>query len=273
MAALLGASLAAGAADFQKSAIDGWKLSMQAWTYNWLTVVEVLDKAKELGIQYIEEFPGQKVSKDKPEGFGPGMSADATKIVKDKLAETGCSIVAFGVGDIPGDEPGARAMFEWGKSWGMTCFTTETSRSRFAVIDKLSGEYGIAVAIHDHPYPDPWWNPYAVLEAVKGFPNIGCCADTGHWTRSCLVPLKCLKKLKGHLKHFHFKDLGPDDGDRPWGTGGDDARGMLLEAKRQNFQGCFSIEYETGRGDKHLDEEVRACVEWWFKNVAEIAQG
>jgi len=265
-------SMSANAADFEKSAIDGWHLSLQGWTYNWLTVVEVIDKAKELGIEYIEEFPGQKISKDVPGGFDQNMSAAATKVVQDKLAETGCKIVAFGVTGVPGDEKGLRKMLDWAKSWGIGVINTEVGKGQFPLMDKLAGEYGIKFALHNHPKgASQYWSPDIVLAAIQGYPNIGDCADTGHWARSNLVPVECLKKLEGHVFHFHFKDLGANKVDKPWGTGVNDARGQLEEAKRQNFKGCFSIEYETGRGDKQLDDHVRACVEWWFKTVAEIA--
>jgi sugar phosphate isomerase/epimerase len=51
---------------------------------------------------------------------------------------------------------------------------------------------------------------------------MGACADVGHWMRSGLDPLECIKKLDGHIICLHFKDLnkmGPDAHDVPWGTG------------------------------------------------------
>ena len=52
--------------------------------------------------------------------------------------------------------------------------------------------------------------------------RIGACADTGHWLRSGLNPLECLKKLEGRIISLHFKDLnekGPSAHDVPWETG------------------------------------------------------
>ena len=90
------------------------------------------------------------------------------------------------------------------------------------------------MAIHDHPKPSHYWNPDTVLEAVKGrTPLMGACADTGHWLRSGLTPLDCIKKLEGRIISFHFKDLnkpGNDAHDVPWGTGVCDVPGMLASA-------------------------------------------
>ena len=48
----------------------------------------------------------------------------------------------------------------------------------------------------------------SVLAAIKGrTPLMGACADVGHWMRSGLDPVECLKKLEGHIICLHFKDL------------------------------------------------------------------
>ena len=83
------------------------------------------------------------------------------------------------------------------------------------IVEKLCIEYNIKVAIHDHPKGHSiYWNPEAVLAAIKGrTPLMGACADVGHWVRSGLDPVECLKKLDGHIIALHFKDLnkyGPD---------------------------------------------------------------
>jgi sugar phosphate isomerase/epimerase len=37
--------------------------------------------------------------------------------------------------------------------------------------------------------------------------RIGACCDTGHWVRSGLHPVECLKKLEGRILGFHLKDV------------------------------------------------------------------
>ena len=37
------------------------KLSLQCWTFNKLTFFETVDKAKGLGVKYLEMYPGQKL--------------------------------------------------------------------------------------------------------------------------------------------------------------------------------------------------------------------
>ena len=101
------------------------------------------------------------------------------------------------------------------------------------MLDKLCEEYDLKLAIHDHPKPTRYWNPDFVLRVCRDRSHrIGACADTGHWMRSGLNPVECLKKLEGRLISFHFKDLnkaGGDAHDVPWGTGACNVPAMLAE--------------------------------------------
>jgi len=49
-----------------KAEKHGWKLSMQSYTFHLFSAVEALDKTQQLGLKYIEIYPGQKMG----EGFG-----------------------------------------------------------------------------------------------------------------------------------------------------------------------------------------------------------
>ena len=101
--------------------------------------------------------------------------------------------------------------------------------------------FQLNAACHDHPKPSTYWNPDTVLQCVKGrSKRLGACADTGHWPRSGLVAVECLRKLEGRIVSLHFKDIAPADKtgvDQPWGTGANDARAMLAELHRQGFRG------------------------------------
>ena len=119
--------------------------------------------------------------------------------------------------------------------------------------------------------------PTVELEAIKGREEwIGSCSDVGHWPRSGLNSLECLKKLDGHIFELHFKDVAKVDDkptyeDRPWGTGGNDVKGMLTELKRQKFKGVFLVEYEITSG-KELEENVAKSVAFFDKTANELAK-
>jgi sugar phosphate isomerase/epimerase len=278
VAAVLGALVAMAApAPAAKAGSDagaeklGWRLGCQAYSFNKFSFFEAVDKNASLGLKYIEAFPGQKLTKDGSVAgnFDAGMSDAAQAAVKKKLADTGIKLVNFGVTGIPGDEAGARKVFDFAKKMGIETIVSEPDAKQFALLDKLTEEYKINVAIHNHPKPSPYWDPEILLKAVQGHSKrIGACADTGHWVRSGLNPLECLKKLEGRIISLHFKDL-KDGHDVPWGTGNSDAKALLAEIKRQGFKGVFSIEYEYN-WDNSVPE-IAKCVEFFNATAADLA--
>lgn len=264
---------AAGRAEEKKSRTPnedklGWRLGCQAWTFNKYTLFEAIDKTAELGLRYIEAFPhGQKLSAQNTAVFGPKLSEADRKEVKAHLAEKGVKLVNMGVG------PYDREAFEFAKDMGIETLVSEPPFDAFDAIDKLCEEYKINVALHDHPKPSRYWDPEIVLKTVKDHSKrIGACCDTGHWMRSDLNPVECLKKLEGRIISFHLKDLnefGPKAHDVPWGTGRGDVKGMLTEVKRQNIKPVFSMEYEH----KFTMEELAQCVAYFEKVCGELVAG
>lgn len=265
------AALPAVAAPRDDSASEklGMKLSLQCYTYRALTLFETADKAVALGVKYLELFPGQTVKPGSGEKANRSMSDATCDAIQKKMAECGLKIIGYGVDGIPGDEPGARKVFEWAKKMGIQVLVTETTPTEMH--DKLCNEFGIRMALHNHPLS---WPPDDVLKACEGRSKlVGSCSDVGHWMRRRLVPVEQLKKLEGRVEHLHFKDLnqyGPDAHDVPWGTGQGDLAAQLAELKRQNYKGFLSIEYETGSvGD--LDRDLPKCVAFFDNAVAKLA--
>ncbi|MBX3417194.1 MAG: sugar phosphate isomerase/epimerase [Pirellulaceae bacterium] len=238
----------------------GWKLGVQTYSFNRFTLFEAIDKAASVGLKYAEAYPGQKISTDSEEKMGPGMSDEAFANVKRKLEEAGVQLVAFGVTGLSADEAESRRTFEFCKQFGIGVINTEVREDAFDTLEKLAEEYQIKVGLHNHPAPSYYWSPDKVLEAIEGrSPWIGACADTGHWMRSGLEPLECLRKLDGRIVSFHFKDLnkmGREAHDVPWGEGQANVPALIAEMKRQNFQGPVSIEYEHN----------------WLESLPEIGQ-
>lgn len=252
----------------------GWRLGCQAYSFNRFSFYEAVDKNASLGLRYLEAYPGQKLSAEKPNvNIGPEMSADARAEVKKKLADAGVKLVNYGVTALSKDEKESRKLFDFAKDMGIETIVSEPGFDAFDTLDKLVEEYGINVALHNHPSPSPYWNPDTVLKVCKDHSKrIGSCADTGHWMRSGIKPLEAIKKLKGRIISFHFKDLnkfGRDAHDVPWGTGQGDAQAMLAEIKRQGFKGVFSIEYEYN-WDNSVPE-IAQCVAYFDKVAAELA--
>ena len=84
------------------------------------------------------------------------------------------------------------------------------------------------------------------MEVCKGRSSwIGACADPGHWVRSGLDPVECLKKLQGRINNVHIKEVDEDKNNVIFGTAQNHVEDVLKELHRQQCQGIFSIEYES----------------------------
>lgn len=228
----------------------GWHIGCQAYSFNRFTFFEAVDKVQSLGLHYIEAYPGQKFSKEKPDAvFDHNMSEELQKEALAYLKAADVKLVNYGVVGLPNDEAECRKVFDFAKKMGIETIVSEPPADAFDLLDKLTEEYQINVAIHNHPKPSEYWDPDKVLAACEGHSKrIGSCADTGHWMRSDINPLEAVKKLEGRIISFHLKDLnkyGTDgEHDVPWGTGKADLKAIMAEVKRQGFKGVFSAEYE-----------------------------
>jgi len=245
----------------------GFVLGCQAWTWNRYTVFEAIDKTAACGGKVIEFYPGQKVAADGPTKFDHDAPDETIALVQAHLEKSGVRAVNYGVVGIPKDEAGARKVFDFARKLGLRAITTESTES-IDTIEKLVKEYDISVGFHNHPRrPNDAgykvWDPNYILTLVQGRDaRLGAAADTGHWARSGLKPVECLRILKGRVVSVHLKDLNEfgktDAHDVPYGTGVNDTKGILDELKAQGFAGNISIEYEYN-WDKSMPE-VAQCV-------------
>lgn len=240
------------------SVAKDWKIGVQMWTFHYVSFDTALAKADSAGIKYLEAFPGQKLGAGMKGKFGVDMTPEEKAKVKQMLQAKGISIVAMGV-ITPRTIDEWKKYFDLAKEFGLSYITAEPLKDQWGAIDSLAGLYGIKVAIHDHPRPNPYWSPDSVLAAVQGHPNIGSCADVGHWARNGLDPVECLKKLEGHIFGVHLKDIdsvgNTKANDLLVGTGKINFPAIFAELNRQRFNtGMFSIERESN----------------WYNNVPDV---
>ena len=150
----------------------GFRLSCQAWTFRELTAYDTIDLVHKLGIRYIEFFPGQALSKDHPGAkLDENMSPELLNELKAKLQAANLKAVNYGVVGLPGNEAGARKVFDFAKALGLETIVSEPAEADVPMLDKLAQEYGINIAIHDHPNPSHYWNPDTVLKVAEAAPS------------------------------------------------------------------------------------------------------
>lgn len=245
----------------------GWKLAVQSYTFHKFSFEEALDKTAQLGIKYIEAFPGHRLGgKWGDQVFGYGMDDATRKEILALASSKGVRIVGSGV-FVPSDPSEWEEEFEFAKSMGLEYISAEPAMSDWDLVEELSEKYGISVSVHNHPRPSTYWTPDSLLMAVSGRSSrLGSCSDVGHWKRCGLDHLECLRKLKGRIISLHFKDIAPDDAeggphDVIWGTGVLDVPAMLGILKEQGFKGYFAIEYEYNWDNSVPD--IQKCIDYF----------
>ena len=244
----------------------GWRMGCQAYSFNRFTFLEAVDKVASMGLTWIEAYPGQRLSPDLAEDvkFDHNMSEEHRKLALDYLASKKVKLANYGVVGLPNDEAEARVVFDFAKAMGIETIVSEPPDDAFPLLDKLTQEYKINLAIHNHPKPSHYWNYEKVLEVTEGLnPRIGSCADTGHWMRSGIVPLEAVEALlaANRIISFHIKDLNKmgrkGEHDVPWGQGEANMKAILAKLKEAGWKGVMAAEYEHN----------------WDNNVPEISQG
>lgn len=268
--ALLAAS--APAAEIPASAKLGhFHAGCQAYTFRLFSVMEAIDKTAQAGGKTIEFYPRQKLSQEQPDTvFNHESPPEVIAAVKARLAEKGLTAVAYGVVKLGADAAENRKVFEFCKGMGIGVVVTEPDVNALDAIEALVKEFDIRMAIHNHPKRPldrayRFWDPEYILSLVKDRdPRMGACADTGHWVRSGLDPVECIRLLKGRIFDSHLKDLNeagnPKAHDVPYGQGVSNVPAILAEFHAQGYPGPLHVEYESNWENSVPD--VTRCLEF-----------
>lgn len=229
----------------------GWTLGCAQYTFRRFSLYETLDKLVDLGIGCIEPAFFLRLDSKRPNlRVNESLSPADRKELRQRLADRGIRMASF-YSDLGADEAAARKKIEFAKEMGVQIIVAEPPPEAFDMLEKLCEEYQMKLAIHNHPKrPNSrYWHPDNVLKVCRGrSKRIGACCDTGHWVRSGLDPVECLRKLQGRILSFHLKDViesgKPEARDVPLGQGKANYAAVLREVHRQGYRGLLVIEYE-----------------------------
>ena len=250
-------------ADETPSPYGSFKMGMASYSVrNWKTLDEVLARAQELEIKYVELNPRH---------ITPTADAGVISAYKKKLDDAHITALAFGVFTFADDVKANRRAFEFAQAMGMYTISADFDPKATLSLDRLCEEFpNVHVGIHNHGPKSRYQTPEDVLACIKDHhKNIGATADLGHYIRSKQDPLEVIEKLKERLYGIHFKDYkfdaqGKDIETIP-GDGTLKIRETLSLLKKCNYQGCISLEYESNEHNPVPDmkkalEAVRAAI-------------
>ena len=253
----------------------GWRMACQLYTFRDRSFYEALEAISGLGIRIVEPCYFLPLDKKKPDlKTSEALPKDIRRELKKRLKDYGIRMANY-YAPVDGNTNNFRKIFDFAKEMGVRTLVAEPPAEVFDKLEELCDEYKINLAIHNHPKsPDSkYWRPENVLKVCQGrSKRIGSCSDTGHWVRSGLDPIECLKKAKDRIITMHLKDVAesgrPEARDVPLGTGKANYTTVLKELHDQKFRGVMTIEYE--HLSPRLVEDVAECVKFVEKFAASI---
>lgn len=260
----------------------GWELAVAQYTFRRFSLYETLPFLAQLGVDRLEPAFFLKLDRARPElKSGDSLTPELRAELRERLASNGVRLSGY-YAKVESDETATRAAFQFAKEMGIPTIVSEPPPDAMGMVERLCEEFQVDLAIHNHPRSPKslYWDPQNVLASCKGRSRrIGACCDTGHWVRSALDPIECIKKMEGRILSIHLKDVGeignPKAEDVPLGTGKANYGEILKQLHRQGFKGVLSVEYEHDT-EKELEAtrliaDVRECIAFVERTAATLA--
>ena len=245
----------------------GWQLCCQLYTFRDRTFYEALPVIGGIGIVLVEPCFFLPLSKERPDlKTSESLSPDQRREMKQRMSDLGIRMSNY-YAPLEGDEKVYRKVFDFAKEMGVQTLVAEPPPEKLETLDGLCQEYKINLAVHNHPEGSgsKYWNPDTLIKAAEGrSARIGACPDTGHWVRSGLDTVECLKKYRTRILAVHLKDAAEsgkrDSRDVPLGTGQGNYAALLQQFYDWKWRGVMTIEYE--QLSPQLVPDVTQCVKF-----------
>ena len=238
------------------AAADGEpNLGIQMYSLRGFPVDVALGHVKDLGLKFIEFYPGM---------FPLTDDRAAIEAMRKKVADLGLTMSAYGVSRFTKDDAANRRIFTFAKAAGIPILGADPDPDSFASLDDLVKEFDIRIAIHNHGPTHRYNKAVDVLQAIENRDvRIGACADLGHFLRSGERPAEVIRLLSGRLYGIHLKDFAEMQDKTKGvilGKGHIDVPATFAALAQVGFpaDGALSIEYEENKDNPLAD--IRECL-------------
>jgi len=198
--------------------------------------------------------------------FPPDPGNPALPEIRNQIAQEGVKVRCFGVEAFTGDHEANRRKFEFARDLGVRVLTADPAPDSFESLDRLTEEFGIKVAIHNHGPGARYDKVEDTLRALEGHSiMMGACVDTGHALRSGEFPDKAIARLDLRLISLHLKDWKIGGNEQVLGEGDMNLVEVARALHAINFMGPVMIEYENSPDNpvpdmkRGMDNWLNAC--------------
>lgn len=245
----------------------GWRVSCQQYTIRDRGLFEAIDALAGVGILNIEPTDFQYLKNDDRTITDFRISLDKRDEWKKHLADRGMGMPSYYVSN-KGDMTN-RQLWDFMKDMGVEFMCGEPKPESLGQVEKLCKEYGMKLAIHNHPEGHSiYWNPVIAMNLItaQGYlgPEVGFCPDIGHWARACVDVVNGLSKYHERGIHvLHVKDVPAAcegwKSDVPLGDGVIPVTDVFNSLYAWKWQGVVTIELESDPADLR---DIDACAQY-----------
>jgi len=259
----IGASAALAASALiapRASAAPAFQMGAQSYCFRNFKFPEPLNLVKEVGLTNIEFCSVH---------FPPAAGTPEFPGIKEAIERSGVKVLSYGVESFTDNDEANRVKFEFAKALGIEVLTADPAPNSFASLDKLTQEFNIKIAIHNHGPQARYNKAEDTLKAVEKWnPLIGACVDTGHVIRSAEKPHEVLRYLGPRVHSLHLKDWVTGGDEQTLGEGVIDLIEVAKALKDLNFAGPLMLEYELN--PENPVPGMKAGLANWMKAVNEV---
>ncbi len=236
---------------------DPWPMAMQAYTFRNSTLFEAIDMTAEMGLKYIEAYPGQQLRPDSDTPFDHHIGPEDRQALKARLYDAGVRLVSYGVvglgpGQVPftEDEDYARTVFDFAADMGVDMMSAYPEPESLDLLEALVEEYGIPVAIHNSGPVSHYSHTEDTLAFLDGrHPGVGACVDTGIRIQVDEAPHESIRALGDRVLSVHLKDWEFGGDETVVGEGDMDLAETALALRDVGFDGPIMVELELDPED------------------------
>jgi sugar phosphate isomerase/epimerase len=252
--------LTALASEVRAGSGKGFLVGSQSYSYRHFSFEDSIKKLRETGLVRMEFCAAH---------FPPDACHEGFEKVKSTIRKAGIHVPCYGVEGFTADEAANRKKFEFAKALGIEILTANPEPESFDSLDKLTKEFDVKIAIHNHG-PDAMYDKVAdTLKAVEGRNAlIGACVDTGHVIRSGEKPHEVVRALGKRVHSLHLKDWRHGGEEQIVGEGDLDLLELVKALNETGFQGPISLEYENNPENPVPD--MKKGLSNWLRAVAKV---
>jgi inosose dehydratase len=227
-------------AEIPKINKPAYKLGLASYTTLKFDLDKTLDMAKRLRLEAISLKQDFHLPMNLP--------AEKQKEIAKKVRDSGLDFYACGVIYMKTEEDVKKA-FEFAKNVGIRLIVAVPNHELLDLTEKMTKEYDIAVAIHNHgPTDKVYPTPTSAYELIKNRDKrLGLCVDIGHTQRCGIDPSDEIIKVQDRLLDLHLKDVTSSDEKGTtieMGSGVIDIPKVIRTLDKIGYNKTASFEYE-----------------------------